>query len=73
MHNILNFFSESSIYFYFRKTGTGFAQHLRVLAEELTRSADILDNTLDDRIDFFDEVNKKVSTNYVQWYGDEEK
>ena len=34
------------------------ARYLRSVADELTRASDVLDGTLDDKIGYFDEVNK---------------
>ena len=39
----------------------------------MSRSASILDGSLDDKVDFFDEVNKKLTSNYVQWFQKEQK
>ena len=48
------------------KSGVSLARHLRVVAEELTRSADILDQTGDDMINFYDEINKTISRDYTK-------
>ena len=45
----------------FREDGVKLAPYLRVVAEELTRGADILDSKISDVIDHFDEVNKKFA------------
>lgn len=57
-HFYLIFISQS------RKDGKKLAPYLRVVAEELIRAADILDSKTDDMIDFFDEVNKTIETDY---------
>ena len=35
------------------------------MAEELNRSSDVLDGTVNDAINFFDEVNGRITNNYV--------
>ncbi len=47
-----------------RKDGKKLGQYLRVIAEELNRAADCLEEKVDDMIDFFDEVNRKVCRDY---------
>ena len=49
----------------FSNDGHALARHLRVVAEELNRSSDVLDGTVNDAINFFDEVNGRITNNYV--------
>ena len=39
-----------------------------MVAEELNRSSDILDGTVNDAINFYDEVNGKIANSYVGMY-----
>ena len=48
---------------FFSNDGHALAQHLRVVAEELNRSSDVLDGTVNDAINFFDEVNGSITNN----------
>ena len=45
--------------------GPALAKHLRVVAEELNRSSDVLNGTVNDAINFYDEVNGRIVNNYV--------
>ena len=49
----------------FSNDGPALARHLRVVAEELNRSSDVLDGTVNDAINFYDEVNGRIVNNYV--------
>ena len=46
---------------HFSNDGKALAQHLRVVAEELNRSSDVLDGTVSDAINFFEEVNGRIT------------
>eukprot|EP00095_Tigriopus_kingsejongensis_P003427 maker-scaffold110_size354795-snap-gene-0.15 protein:Tk03427 transcript:maker-scaffold110_size354795-snap-gene-0.15-mRNA-1 annotation:"hypothetical protein" len=59
--NALNYYVENIQY---SNNGHFLARKLRVIAQELVRTADILDSKADDMIKFYDEVNKKVSEDY---------
>ena len=38
---------------------------MRVVAEELNRSADVLDGSVSDAINFYDEVNGRITNSYI--------
>ncbi len=46
--------------YYSSADGSSLAALLRAVAAELERCSSCLDGSTDDRVDFFDEVNKKV-------------
>ncbi len=54
---------------FFREDGKKLAPYLRVVAEELIRSANLLDSLDDDMIDFYDEVNKRLSVCFTTCNG----
>ncbi len=53
--------------YYSSADGASLAALLRAVAAELERCSSCLDGTADDRVDFFDEVNKKVRADNSVW------
>ena len=48
-------------YLIFSKNGSDLSKYLRAVATELTRVSDLLDSVTNDTIDFYDEVNARIT------------